>query len=117
MISSTYHKGQSKGKTLADFLADHSIPNNWELNDDLSGKYVFFIDILPLWKMHCDGVARRCDASTRVIFISLERHILSYSFVFTQLCFNNVAEYQTLNLGLQMAIEMGIKDLNIYGDS
>ena len=28
-----------------------------------------------------------------------------------------MAEYQALNLGLQMATEMGIKDLNIYGDS
>jgi len=28
-----------------------------------------------------------------------------------------VAEYQALNLGLQKAIEMGIKGLNIYGDS
>jgi len=28
-----------------------------------------------------------------------------------------VAEYQALILGLQMALEMGIKDLDIYGDS
>jgi len=28
-----------------------------------------------------------------------------------------VAEYQALNLGLQMALGMGIKDLNICGDS
>jgi len=32
------------------------------------------------------------------------------------LCSNNVAEYQTLILGLQMALEMGIKDLDVYGD-
>jgi len=28
-----------------------------------------------------------------------------------------VAEYQALSLGLQMTIEMGIRDLSIYGDS
>jgi len=28
-----------------------------------------------------------------------------------------VVEYQALNLGLQIPVEMGIKDLNIYGDS
>jgi len=28
-----------------------------------------------------------------------------------------VAEYQELILGLQMALEMGIKDLDVYGDS
>jgi len=37
--------------------------------------------------------------------------------VLTQLCSNNVAEYQSLSLGLEMAIEMGITDLNVYGDS
>ena len=28
-----------------------------------------------------------------------------------------MAEYQALNLGLEMTIEMGVTDLNIYGDS
>ena len=34
-----------------------------------------------------------------------------------QLCSNNMAEYQALILGLQMALEMGVKDLDVYGDS
>jgi len=64
--------------------------------------------------MHFDGDARRNGAGAGIVFVSLEKHIL---FGLTQLCSNNVAEYQALNLGHQMAIEMGIKDLNIYGDS
>ena len=36
-----------KGQVLADFLADHPIPDEWELNDDLPGEEVFVIDILP----------------------------------------------------------------------
>jgi len=67
--------------------------------------------------MYFDGAARRDGASAGVVFVSPKKHILPYSFVLTQLCSNNVAEYQALNLGLQMAIEMSIKDLNIYGDS
>jgi len=78
---------------------------------------VFFIDVLPPWKMYFDGAATYDGADARVVFVSLEKHILTYSFVLTQLCFNNMAEYQALILGLQMAIEMGIKDLDIYGDS
>ena len=35
----------------------------------------------------------------------------------SELCSNNVAEYQALVLGLEMAIEMGIKDIEVYGDS
>jgi len=106
-----------KGQALANFLADYPIPDNWEINDDFPGEDVFFIDILPPWEMHFDGAARREGAGAGVVFVSPEKHILPYSFVLTQLYSNNVAKYQTLNLRLQMAIEMGIKDLNIFGDS
>ena len=71
---------------------------------------MFFIDILPPWKMYIDGAARRDGGGAGVVLVSPEKHILPYSFVLTQLCSNNVAEYQALKLGLQMAIEMGIKD-------
>ena len=67
--------------------------------------------------MYFNGAARSDGAGTGVVFISPERHVLTYSFVLTQLCSNNTAEYQALILGLQMATEIGIKDLDIYGDS
>ena len=51
------------------------------------------------------------------MLISPEKHILPYSFVLIDLCSNNVVEYQAVILGLQMEIEMGIKDLDVYGDS
>ena len=75
------------------------------------------MDVLPPWEMFFDGVARRDGAGARVVLISPKKHILPYSFVLVDLCSNNVAEYQTLILDLQMAIEMGIKDLDVYSDS
>jgi len=66
----------------------------------LSGEDVSFIDILPPWKMHFDGVAGQDGASAEVVFISPEKNILPFSFVLTQLCSNNMKEYQALSLGL-----------------
>ncbi|KAM1206144.1 hypothetical protein FF1_006824 [Malus domestica] len=74
-----------KGQALADFLADHPIPADWKISDDLPDEEVFCIDIFPTWTI--------------------------------ELCSNNVAEYQALSLGLQMAINMEIAALEIYGDS
>ncbi|KAM2549289.1 hypothetical protein TB1_013673 [Malus domestica] len=74
-----------KGQALADFLADHQIPADWKISDDLPDEEVFYIDIFPTWTI--------------------------------ELCFNNVAEYQSLIIGLQMAINMEIIALEIYGDS
>ena len=47
-----------KGQALADFLADHLIPADWKISDDLLDVEVFYIDIYPTWTMFFDGSAR-----------------------------------------------------------
>ncbi|XP_074266517.1 uncharacterized protein LOC141589792 [Silene latifolia] len=106
-----------KGQVIADFFADHPVPAEWELSDELPGEEIFYVDILPPWQMYFDGAARRDEAGARVVFISPQNHVMPYSFTLTQFCSNNVAEYQALILGLQMAIEIGVRDMDIYGDS
>ena len=75
---------------MGSFLVDHPIPNAWELKDDLPGEDVVLVDIFPPWKMYFDGVARHNAAGVRVVFISPEKHILTYSFMLSRLCFNNM---------------------------
>jgi len=91
--------------------------DDWELNDDLPGEEVFFVDVLLLWEMFFDGAARQDVAGAGVVLVSPKKHILPYSFILVDLCSNNVAKYQARILGLRMAIEMGIKDLDVYGVS
>nr|XP_009760510.1 PREDICTED: uncharacterized protein LOC104212849 [Nicotiana sylvestris] len=47
----------------------------------------------------------------------LKSEILPYSFTLTQLCSNNVDEYQELILGLEMAVEMKRLQLKVFGNS
>jgi len=58
-----------KGQALADFIANHPMLDEWEINDDLPGEDVFFVDILPPWEMHFDEAARNDGASAGVVFI------------------------------------------------
>ncbi|XP_074297737.1 uncharacterized protein LOC141628499 [Silene latifolia] len=106
-----------KGQALADFLANHPVAVKWELHDDLLGAKIFYVDVLPPWQMYFDGAERRDGAGTGVVILSLEGYVFPCSFVLIELCSKNVSEYEALNLGLQIAIEIGIKDLDIYGDS
>ncbi|KAM1017646.1 hypothetical protein ACFX2A_048180 [Malus domestica] len=106
-----------KGQALADFLADHPIPADWKISDDLPDEEVFYIEIFPTWTMFFDGSARADGAGAGVVFMSPQTHILPYSFQLSKLCSNNVAEYQALIIGLQMAINMGITAFEIFGDS
>ncbi|XP_074290312.1 uncharacterized protein LOC141617041 [Silene latifolia] len=112
----TVHKAV-KGQALADFLADHPVPGEWNFSDELPGEEVFYIDVLSSWQMYFDGAARQDGAGAGVVFISPEKHLVPYSFILPELYTNNAAEYQALIISVQMALEMGCKDLNIYGDS
>ncbi|XP_074315668.1 uncharacterized protein LOC141651875 [Silene latifolia] len=103
-----------KGQVIADFFADHPVPTEWELSDELPGEEIFYVDILPPWQMYFDGAARRDGAGAGVVFISPQNHVMPYSFTLTQFCSNNVAEYQALILGLQMAIELGVMESMQY---
>ncbi|CAM9002129.1 unnamed protein product [Rhodiola kirilowii] len=105
----------TKGQAIADFFADHPVPAEWEFSIDLPGEDIFYIDVLPPWQMFFDGAARRDGAG--VVFVSPENHLLPFSFTLTQLCSNNMAEYQALLLGLQMARQIRIDEMDIYGDS
>ncbi|XP_075658893.1 uncharacterized protein LOC142628735 [Castanea sativa] len=79
-----------KGQVLANFLADHPVPSDWEFSDDFLDKDVFYIEVMPPWMMFFDRAARQEGVG---------------------------AEYQALIIGLQMAIEIGISQLEIFGDS
>ncbi|PIN26249.1 Ribonuclease H [Handroanthus impetiginosus] len=106
-----------KGQVLANFLADHPIPSELELSYEFSYEDVLFIEILPAWMMLFDGAARSDGTGAGVVFVSPEKQVLTYSIVLNELCFNNIAEYQTLIIEFQMAQEMGIAELEVYGNS
>ncbi|XP_027178001.1 uncharacterized protein LOC113777160 [Coffea eugenioides] len=104
-----------KGQILADFLADHPVPAEWELTDELPDEEVFMVD--SPWSMYFDGAAHRDGAGAGVVFYTPEADILPYSFTLTRRCSNNVAEYQALILGLETAVDMKQLHLRVYGDS
>ena len=74
-----------------DFLANHPIPDNWELFEELSNEGVFVIDAISSWKMFFDGVANRQGARATVIFITPKGDVILYSFMLMEQFPNNAA--------------------------
>lgn len=73
---------------------------------------------LAPWEMYFDGASRmngRKEQSSGVgiIFITPEGHLIPHSFALLEPCSNNVAEYQTLIMGMELAI----RRLEVRGDS
>ncbi|XP_075084064.1 uncharacterized protein LOC142167834 [Nicotiana tabacum] len=106
-----------KGQELADFLVDHPLSVEWDLSDEFPDKNVLFIEELPPWTMFFDGSARRNGAGPGVVLVSPDRQIFPFSFVLGETCSNNAAEYQALIIGLEMALDMDIIQLDIYDNS
>ncbi|XP_019223850.1 PREDICTED: uncharacterized protein LOC109205591 [Nicotiana attenuata] len=106
-----------KGQALANVLAYHPLPVEWEISDEFPDEDILFIEELPPWTMFFDGSARHNGAGAGTVLISPERQVLPFSFVLGETCFNNAAEYQALIIGLEMALDMKILQLEIYGDS
>ncbi|KAA0034814.1 ty3-gypsy retrotransposon protein [Cucumis melo var. makuwa] len=69
-----------KGQALAGFLADHPVPSNWKLCDNLPDEEVLFVESMEPWIMFFDGAARRSGAGVGIVFIFPEKHMLPYSF-------------------------------------
>ncbi|KAG9445059.1 hypothetical protein H6P81_016399 [Aristolochia fimbriata] len=67
--------------------------------------------------MYFDGAVRRNGAGAGVLYVSPRKDLLPYSFVLTQNCSNNEAEYQAILLRLGIAVEMQLPQLHVYGDS
>ncbi|KAL0453868.1 UNVERIFIED_CONTAM: hypothetical protein Slati_1364900 [Sesamum latifolium] len=106
-----------KGQILADFLVSHPIPAEWELSNDFSDKNVLVIKVTPPWMMYFDGASHKERACAGVVFITSDDGMLSYSFTSIQNCSNNIIEYQTLILSLEMAVDIQQLHLKVYRDS
>ncbi|KAL0427735.1 UNVERIFIED_CONTAM: Transposon Tf2-12 polyprotein [Sesamum latifolium] len=72
-----------KGQVLPDFLADHPMPAEWELSNDLPDENVIVIEITPPWKMYFDGASHKEGAGAGVVFVTSEGEVLPYSFTLT----------------------------------
>ncbi|XP_069145693.1 uncharacterized protein [Solanum lycopersicum] len=100
---------------MADFLADHPIPNDRELTDELPNEDGMLIEVQSPWKMYFDGAGHRGRAGAGVVFITSQEEILPFSFTLKQCCSNNVDEYQALIIGLEMDVDMNQLHLQVFG--
>ncbi len=69
------------------------------------------------WKLFFNGACSKEGSGARTIIISPEGITIPISHKLEFESTNNVAEYEALALGLKKARRMGIKNINIYGDS
>ena len=70
-----------------------------------------------IWTLHFDGANSREGNGAGVLLISPTGQWVPLSFKLEYEATNNVAEYEALLLGLQIARSMNIQSLKVLGDS
>jgi ribonuclease HI len=69
------------------------------------------------WTLYFNGLVMKTGAGADLLFISPLGEHMRYAVRLHFLTSNNMAEYEALLCGLRIAIEMGIKCLDVRGDS
>ena len=117
-----------KGQALADFLAEHPIPADSPLACEFPDEEIMHVEEGKKgWEMYFDGASSirptkgkqipKIRAGIGLVFVTPEGGIVQYSFAMTEPCTNNEAEYEALITGLELALKLKIKKLQVYGDS
>ncbi|XP_026459108.1 uncharacterized protein LOC113359738 [Papaver somniferum] len=106
------------GQAIADLLAELPGSDTSEIHTDLPGEIASAEETPPQkWKISFDGSSYGSNGGAGIIFESLEGNIKPYAYKLDYPCTNNAAEYESFLIRMQMALEMGIKDLEVTGDS
>jgi ribonuclease HI len=117
-----------KGQALADFLALHPIPDDSPLLCEFPDENICCTTSgEPTWEMYFDGASSvkpvpggqipQIKAGAGLIFITPEGGITRHALTLTAPCTNNEAEYEALIAGLEIARELKISRLMVFGDS
>jgi len=75
-----------------------------------------------VWQLIFDGASRmgpreNIIAGGGAVLVSSQNYVIPRAFSLTESCSNNLAEYNTLLVGMQIADEIGVKNLEAYGNS
>ncbi|XP_030964216.1 uncharacterized protein LOC115985416 [Quercus lobata] len=105
-----------KGRAIADHLAHYSPEETEDIQGDFPDEDIMGIE-LESWKMYFDGTTNQNGSGIGVLLISLKGTYIPFFSRFNFLAANNATEYEACIIRLQAALGLGVKELEVYGDS
>ncbi|XP_057976076.1 uncharacterized protein LOC131163497 [Malania oleifera] len=109
-----------KGSAIAEYLADRAVNHYQPMEFDFQDQDIDSINQEEEdnvgWMMLFDGVTNVWGHGIGAVLISPDGKYYPVTTKLTFPCTNNVTEYKACVLGLQAAIDRGIKELTVKGD-
>ena len=105
-----------KGRAIVDHLAHCSPKEAEEIQGDFLDEDIMGIEV-ESWKMYFDRATNQSESGIGVLLISLKGAHIPFSGKHNFLATNNATKYEVCIMGLQVALGLGVKELEVYGDS
>ncbi|PKI47330.1 hypothetical protein CRG98_032281 [Punica granatum] len=109
-----------KGQAITNHLAEFPIVDDTPINSDFPDEEILQIngeEEVTGWKMYFDGAVNSTGSGISAVLISPEGRHFPVAAKIDFPCTNNIAEYEACILGLQAAIDLKVKELEVFGDS
>ena len=118
-----------KGSVLADHLAHQAVEDYQSIKFEFPDEDIRMVnnceEFRPYdgpeqgsrWTLVFDGASNALGNEIRDLLISLEGCHTPFTARLCFNCTNNMVEYEACIFGLKAAIDLGIKSLNVFGDS
>ena len=104
-----------KGRVIADHLAHCSLEEAEEIKGDFLDEDIVGIK-LESWKIYFDGATNQNGSGIGFLLISPKGTHIPFSCKLNFPTTNNAIEYEAFIMGLQAAVGLRVKELEVYGD-
>ena len=110
-----------KGQAITDLLSNFPGEDIWNIIDDVPGELPPEIALIEtagaVWTLHCDRSSTTSEGGAEIVLSKNTGETVAMSFELDFPCTNNMVEYEAYLTHLAMAREMGIKHIQVIGDS
>nr|XP_023888583.1 uncharacterized protein LOC112000661 [Quercus suber] len=118
LMEKPVHDGKTVkwGRAITNHLAHCSPEEAEEIQGDFQNEDIMGIEV-ESWKMYFDGAINQNRSGIEVLLISPKGTHIPFSGRLNFLTTNNAIEYEACIMGLQAALDLGVKELEVYDDS
>ena len=110
-----------KGSIVADHLASLPVSNDRLIDDDFSDEQFVSVTNIAGWQLYFDGAANQLGFGIDILLISPQGdhipRLVRLAFSDHRRLTNNIVEYEACIIGLETTLDLGVRQLEIHGDS
>ena len=110
-----------KGSIVADHLASFLVFDDRPIDDDFPDEHIVSLTSIAGWWLYFDGAANQSGFGIGILLISPQGDHIPISVRLTffdhHRLTNNIVEYEACITGLETALDLGVRQLEIHGDS